>query len=108
MPLMVVKRDGRREPFDRSKLEKGIRQAVVKRPVATYTVEDIVNEIEDMAVIRGKETREISTSELGELVLDQLFHRDKVAYIRFASVYRHFENMEEFITEINKLGGAHG
>ena len=104
--FMVVKRDGRRQPFDRAKLEKGIERALEKRPVATATIENIVNEIEDTAVMSGREAREIATSELGELVLEKLYHIDKVAYIRFASVYRHFENMDEFITEINNLAGG--
>jgi transcriptional repressor NrdR len=104
--FMVIKRDGRRQPFDRAKLEKGIERALEKRPVATATIENIVNEIEDTAVMSGRETREITTSELGELALEKLYHIDKVAYIRFASVYRHFENMDEFITEINNLAGG--
>ena len=104
--FMVVKRDGRRQPFDRAKLEKGIERALEKRPVATATIENIVNEIEDTAVMSGREAREIATFELGELVLEKLYHIDKVAYIRFASVYRHFENMDEFITEINNLAGG--
>jgi transcriptional repressor NrdR len=103
---MVVKRDGRRQPFDRSKLEKGIDRALEKRPVATSSIDNIINEIEDTAVMRGKEMREIATSELGELVLEKLHRIDKVAYIRFASVYRQFENMDEFITEINNLAGG--
>jgi transcriptional repressor NrdR len=104
--FMVVKRDGRRQPLDRAKLEKGIERALEKRPVVTAAIENIVNEIEDTAVMRGREMREIATSELGELVLEKLYHIDKVAYIRFASVYRHFENMDEFITEINNLAGG--
>lgn len=103
-PFMVVKQDDRRQPFDRSKLEKGIERALEKRPVSTSTIENIVNDIEDQAVMRGKVQREISTQELGELVLERLHSVDKVAYIRFASVYRHFENLDEFINEVNKLG----
>lgn len=102
-PFMVVKLDGRRQPFDRSKLEKGIERALEKRPVSTNTLENIVNDIEDQAVMKGKVSREISTQELGELVLERLYSVDKVAYIRFASVYRHFENLDEFINEVNKL-----
>lgn len=101
---MVVKRDGRRQPFDSTKLEKGIERALEKRPVATNMVENIVNDIEDQAIMRGKTSREISTSELGELVLERLHEIDKVAYIRFASVYKHFENLDEFINEVNSLG----
>lgn len=101
-PFMVIKRDGRRQPFDRLKLEKGIERALEKRPLSTAAKENIVNEIEDLAIMKGKSTREITTSELGDLVLEKLLAVDKVAYIRFASVYRHFENLEEFITEVNK------
>ncbi len=104
-PFMVVKRDGRRQPFDRTKLEKGIERALEKRPVSTTMVDNIVNDIEDKAVMMGKTSREISTAELGELVLERLHEVDKVAYIRFASVYKHFENLDEFITEVNRLGG---
>jgi len=104
-PFMVVKRDGRREPFDRTKLEKGIERALEKRPVSTSMVETIVNEIEDQAIMRGKTSREITTTELGELVLGRLYEIDKVAYIRFASVYKHFSNLDEFITEVKNLEG---
>ena len=104
-PLMVIKRDGRRQPFDPQKLEKGIQRALEKRPVSTTTVENLAAEIEDQAVMQAKSSREISTSDLGELVLQRLNDIDKVAYIRFASVYKHFENLEEFINEVNKVGG---
>ena len=103
-PFMVVKRDGRRQPFDRNKLAKGIERALEKRPISTTSLENIVNEIEDQAIMKGKTNREISTEELGDLVLEKLNFVDKVAYIRFASVYRHFENLDEFIKEVNKLG----
>ena len=102
-PFMVVKRDGRRQPFDRVKLEKGIDRALEKRPIPTAMIEQISNDIEDEAIKIGKEAREISTAELGELVLEKLYGIDKVAYIRFASVYRHFENLDEFITEVKNI-----
>lgn len=102
-PFMVIKRDGRRQPFDRQKLEKGIERALEKRPISTGMVEQICNDIEDLAIKKGKESREISTSELGALVLEELSKIDKVAYIRFASVYRHFENLDEFITEVKNI-----
>ncbi len=105
-PLMVIKRDGRRQPFDSQKLEKGIQRALEKRPVSTSMVENLVTEIEDLAVMQAKSSREISTSDLGELVLQRLNEIDKVAYIRFASVYKHFENLDEFINEVNKVGGS--
>ncbi len=66
-------------------------------------IEQISNDIEDLAVKKGRETREISTTDLGELVLEKLYSIDKVAYIRFASVYRHFENLDEFITEVKNI-----
>ena len=104
-PFMVVKKDGRREPFEQAKLEKGISRALEKRPVSMRMVEQIVSEIEDKAVMSGKTSREISTAELGELVLQRLYEIDKVAYIRFASVYKHFENLDEFITEVKNIEG---
>ena len=98
-PLMVVKKDGRRQPM------RGIRRALEKRPVSGETIENLLNEIEDLAVMEGKKDSEISSARLGEIVLDILRRMDKVAYIRFASVYRHFENLEEFIAEIQKAEG---
>jgi transcriptional repressor NrdR len=68
-------------------------------------VDQIATEIEDEAVMRGKVSREISTADLGELVLQRLYGIDKVAYIRFASVYKHFENLDEFLTEVNNVEG---
>ena len=106
--LMVIKRDGRRQPFDRHKIEHGIERALEKRPVSTMTIENIVNEIEDQAVMAGKTAHEIPSTTLGELVLSKLNEVDKVAYIRFASVYRHFGNLDEFVAEVNKVGGEHG
>lgn len=103
--FMVIKKDKRRQPFDRSKLTKGIERALEKRPFSNTDIEILVSEIEDMAVIKGQTSNEISTTDLGEIVLGKLFEIDKVAYVRFASVYRHFENIEEFIQEVNKLGG---
>lgn len=103
--FMVIKRDGRREPFAREKIERGVQRALEKRPVSQMTIENIVNEIEDAAVMKGKTNHEIDSKDIGELVLQKLNEVDKVAYIRFASVYRHFENMEQFVNEIQKLGG---
>ena len=102
-PFMVVKRDGRRQPFDLAKIEKGIERALEKRPVSSITKDNIITDIEDEARIRGKSSREISTAELGEIILERLHDVDKVAYIRFASVYRNFENLDEFISEVKKL-----
>ena len=102
-PFMVVKRDGRREPFDREKLAKGIERSLEKRPIATSMVEQVVTEIEDEAYQTGRISREVSTNDLGEIVLKRLHILDKVAYIRFASVYKHFNDLEEFVSEITKL-----
>jgi len=103
--LMVVKKDGRREPFDRYKIEHGIKRALEKRPVSHMQIDNLVNEIEDEAAISSKDSREIESRAIGDLILERLGIIDKVAYIRFASVYRQFENLDEFIREINTLGG---
>lgn len=102
--FMVIKRDGRREPFDRTKIERGVQRALEKRPVSQMTIENIVNEIEDSSFMKGKANHEIAATEIGELVLEKLHEVDGVAYIRFASVYRHFEDLDEFVQEIKKLG----
>jgi len=103
--FMVVKKDGKREPFDRSKMERGITRALEKRPVSRMQIESIVNDIEDKAAMSGKDSHEIESRIIGDMILEQLSVLDKVAYIRFASVYRHFENLDEFISEIKVLGG---
>jgi len=102
---MVVKRDGRREPFERTKLERGITRALEKRPVSQLSIENLINEIEDEAAQKGKNANEIPSPELGEMVLRRLDALDKVAYIRFASVYRKFETMDEFLREIERVAG---
>ena len=102
---MVVKRDGRREPFDRAKIERGVGRALEKRPVSQMSIENLVNEIEDQSAMLGKVNHEIAAAALGDLVLEKLEGLDKVAYIRFASVYRHFENLDEFVREIKKVDG---
>ncbi|MDR1469069.1 MAG: transcriptional regulator NrdR [Spirochaetaceae bacterium] len=107
-PLMVIKADGRRQPFDRAKIERGVERSLEKRPVAVMAVERLVNEVEDAAVMAAGESREIRAQVIGEAVLDKLFELDRVAYIRFASVYRHFENLDEFVEEIKKLSKKRG
>ncbi|MDR0503080.1 MAG: transcriptional regulator NrdR [Treponema sp.] len=102
--FMVVKRDGRREPFDAHKLERGVSRALEKRPFSQLQIENLVNEIEDETAIISKGSREISSSVIGDLLLKRLSVLDKVAYIRFASVYKHFMDLDEFIKEINKVG----
>ncbi len=103
-PLMVVKSRGGREPFDRSKLERGVRQAIRKRPVGQDQIEEILNQIEDESMLLGRTNHEIASHRLGEMVLEKLYELDRVAYVRFASVYRNFENVDEFIQEIERLG----
>jgi transcriptional repressor NrdR len=103
--FMVIKKDGRREPFDRGKIERGVERALEKRPVSQMSIESLINEIEDSAAIMGKVNHEIDASVIGDLVLEKLAGLDQVAYIRFASVYRRFGNLEEFVREIKKIGG---
>jgi len=98
---MVVKKDGRREPFDRAKLRLGIQKACEKRPISSETIEGIVDQIE--AVCRWREEMEVNSSVIGEMVMDQLRTLDKVAYIRFASVYRAFADLQSFEEELKAL-----
>jgi len=102
-PLMVVKRDGRREPFERQKIERGLVRALEKRPVSQMSIENLINEIEDEAAEQAKASNEISSEDLGRMVLHRLYALDKVAYIRFASVYRKYDTLNEFIHEIERL-----
>ena len=103
MPAMVVKRDGRRELFDRKKLLSGLLRACEKRPVAPRTLEAIVDEIE--ALVAESPDREIPAVRIGEAVMERLKDLDKVAYVRFASVYRQFEDVSEFLDELRALMG---
>ena len=104
LPAMVVKKDGRREPFDRRKLLSGLVRACEKRPVAPRRLEKIADEIE--ALVGETSDREMPTSAIGELVMDRLREIDKVAYVRFASVYRQFEDVAEFFDELRSLMGS--
>jgi transcriptional repressor NrdR len=97
----VVKKDGRREPFDRAKLMKGLRIACNKRPVSIDQLETMCDSIEKE--IQESELREVSATELGERVMHHLRELDEVAYVRFASVYRSFRDIDEFLTELGKL-----
>jgi transcriptional repressor NrdR len=102
----VVKKDGRREPFDRQKLVRGLRIACNKRPVSIERIEAIADTIEREA--QESEPREVTASELGERVMHHLRELDEVAYVRFASVYRSFRDIDEFLTELGKLVKAKG
>jgi transcriptional repressor NrdR len=99
--LMVIKRDQRREPFDRQKLYIGIRKACEKRPLPAGEIENAVEEIEQELYRFGKQ--EIPSNVIGELVIEHLRQMDKIAYIRFASVYRSFADVETMFEEIQKL-----
>ena len=101
IPYMVVKKDGRREKFDRQKVLNGLLRACEKRPVPISKLEQIVNEAEGF-VIESPE-RERKTSELGELIMSRLRRYDKVAYVRFASVYLDFKDVQEFMSELKDL-----
>lgn len=101
IPYMVIKKDGRRERFDRQKILQGLLKACEKRPVPTGKLEAMVDEVE-RAVQEAKE-RELTTTELGELLMARLKKIDKVAYVRFASVYLDFKDVKEFMTELKGL-----
>jgi transcriptional repressor NrdR len=100
-PLVVVKRDGREEPFDRQKLLIGIMTAAHKRPVTRQEIEKVVDEIEELFYDLGNIT--IPSKKIGEEVMKRLHKLDEVAYVRFASVYRDFKDKEEFLKEVNGL-----
>ncbi|WP_209341940.1 transcriptional regulator NrdR [Flavonifractor sp. AGMB03687] len=101
LPLMVIKKDGSRQTFDKTKLLNGMIRACEKRPVAFATLEEMANEIEQ--VLQNEMDREIPTARIGELVMERLKGVDEVAYVRFASVYRQFKDISTFMEELNKL-----
>lgn len=101
VPLLVVKKDGRREPFDRQKVLSGLLKATQKRPVSLAELEKMVDEIEAKAL--EKVEREITSQEIGELVMERLHEIDEVAYVRFASVYRQFKDVSDFVEEVRGL-----
>lgn len=98
----VVKRDGSREPFNEDKLRAGLQRALEKRPVSTEQVEQCISRLKSS--LRATGEREIASEFLGSLIMDALKELDKVAYVRFASVYRSFEDIREFGEEIARLG----
>ena len=101
IPYMVIKKDGRRERFERQKILQGLLKACEKRPVATPKLEAIVDEIE--GVVQEATERELTTSEIGEMIMLRLKKLDKVAYVRFASVYMDFKDVQEFMSELKNL-----
>ncbi len=101
VPIIVVKRDKSREVFDRNKLTGGILRACEKRPVSISQIEKIVDNIE--ASLQSSLDREVTSQHIGELTMEQLKNVDEVAYVRFASVYRQFKDINTFMEELNKL-----
>jgi transcriptional repressor NrdR len=101
IPYMVVKKDGTRERFERQKLIAGLLKACEKRPVKVAQVEAVADKVEGL--LQDRPDKEISTAEVGEAVMDELKRLDKVAYVRFASVYRHFRDIGEFMDELKDL-----
>jgi len=104
-PLIVIKDDGRREPFDREKILRGIQLACIKRPVPVQVVQEMVDRVETSLRDGGRE--EVHSRQVGELVMTFLRETDEVAYVRFASVYRNFQAKEEFINELRGLDKSH-
>ena len=101
LPLMVIKKDGSRQSFDRGKVMGGLIRACEKRPVSYQALEGTVAEIEQ--VLQNQMDREISSAKIGELVMERLKTLDEVAYVRFASVYREFKDIDTFMAELHKL-----
>ena len=101
VPYLVVKKDGRREKFDRQKVLSGLLKACEKRPVSMTVLAQLVDEVEGM--LADKVEREVSTTEIGEFLMLRLGSLDKVAYVRFASVYRDFQDVEAFVNELKEL-----
>ena len=101
IPLIVIKKDNNREQYDRSKIEAGILRACHKRPVSANQINQLVDEIE--TEIFNREEKEISSSQIGEIVMDKLKDLEAVAYVRFASVYREFKDINTFMNELKKI-----
>ena len=101
IPYMVVKKDGRRERFDRQKVLSGVLKACEKRPVSMVQLESIADKAE--VLVQDSSEREVTTTSLGELIMNELKNLDKVAYVRFASVYLDFKDVQEFMSELKDL-----
>lgn len=99
--LMVIKKDGRREPFDRKKILAGIKKACEKRPISTQQLEELADKIE--YTLQSKFEKEAEASQIGELVMELLYGMDEVAYVRFASVYRQFKDINQFMKELKGI-----
>ncbi len=106
IPLMIIKKDNNREPYDRSKIEAGVLRACHKRPVSADQIKHLVDDVE--TEIYSREDKEIPSSVVGELVMDKLKDLEAVAYVRFASVYREFKDVNTFVNELKKMLDSDG
>lgn len=98
---IIVKKDGRRESFDRLKIMTGVRRACEKRPISTHNIEELVGRVERWALDQGEP--EVPSAKIGQQVMEELHQLDQIAYVRFASVYRSFKDINEFMLELNDL-----
>jgi len=105
LPIVVIKKDGTRQPFDGNKILTGILRACEKRPVSTTQIEGLVRSIDEQ--IQGSLKREVSSVDIGEMVMDRLKDLDEVAYVRFASVYRQFKDVNSFYAELREMLKKH-
>lgn len=101
IPLIVIKKDNNREQYDRSKIEAGVLRACHKRPISTNDINKLIDEVE--TEIFAREEKEIPSDEIGEIVMDKIKDLDDVAYVRFASVYREFKDVNTFMSELKKM-----
>lgn len=101
LPLIVIKKDQKREQYDRTKIENGVLRACYKRPISAEQLSDVINQIE--TEIFSREEREVPSSAIGEIVMERLKGLDAVAYVRFASVYREFKDVNTFMDELKKI-----
>jgi len=101
VPLMVIKRDGRRQPFDRKRIVAGLVKACEKRPVSIDTMEDVASDVERK--IQKKHDREVDSKAIGEIIMEKLSNIDEIAYVRFASVYRQFRDVNQFMVELKGM-----
>ena len=106
IPYMVIKKDGKRETFERNKILSGLLRACEKRPISAAQLESIVDDVEK--TVQDTADRELSTTDIGKLIMKRLKALDKVAYVRFASVYLEFEDVSEFMTELKYLVRTRG
>ena len=104
--VLVIKKDGRREPFRREKIEEGVLKACEKRPVSKQEVDALLDRVEAKVLAMGQS--EVESRQIGELVIEELEQLDKIAYVRFASVYRQFRSVDEFVDEMKRIAGRTG